>query len=115
MCAFAIAEAAPNAKKQAKAGKRMPVPTQSKKRIAEIASYLPVEPAASGARISDRKAWERLAELDSAARIIKKAEGIFGIGIDIEPIEIAIGQIEDAFKIISHRRFHDSLKGLPTA
>lgn len=76
MCAFAIAEAAPNAKKQAKAGKRMPVPTQSKKRIAEIASYLPVEPAASGARISDRKAWERLAELDSAARIIKKAESI---------------------------------------
>ena len=76
ICAVAVVEAAPSAKKLAKAGKRMPVPTQSKKRIAEIASYLPAEPGPSGARISDRKAWDKLAELDSAAVFIKKAERI---------------------------------------
>ena len=54
----------------------MPVPPPSKTRIAEIASYLPAKPAAAGAHISDRAAWEKLAALESAAEIIQKAERI---------------------------------------
>ena len=68
LCVCALVEAAPSAKKIDKAGKRMPVPPPSKRRIAEIAEWLPEKPAAPGARITDRKAWEKLAELDSAAR-----------------------------------------------
>ena len=45
----------------------------SKSRIAEIASYLPEEPSAPCPGITNRKAWEKLAELESAADIIKKA------------------------------------------
>ena len=75
------------AKKQSSGG-RMPVPPQSKKRIAEIASYLPSEPGAPGARISDRKAWEKLAELESADRIIRAAEKILRIPIPECPDEL---------------------------
>ena len=81
VCACALAEAAPSAKKLEKAGKRMPVPPPSKRRIAEIAEWLPEKPAAPGARITDRKAWEKLAELDSAARIIRKAESILKLPV----------------------------------
>ena len=77
----AAGEAAPSAKRQAKSARRQAVPAQSKKRIAEIASYLPAEPAPSGARISDRKAWERLAELESAGKIIKSAERVLKLPI----------------------------------
>lgn len=83
LCMFACAllEAAPSAKKLAKSRKRMPVPEMSRRRIAEIASYLPEEPAADGARISDRKAWERLAELPSAERIIARAEKVLKLPV----------------------------------
>ena len=81
LCACALVEAAPSAKKLEKTGKRMPVPPPSKRRIAEIAEWLPAKPAAPGARITDRKAWEKLAELDSAARIIRKAESILKLPV----------------------------------
>jgi len=81
LCACALVEAAPSAKKLEKAGKRMAVPPPSKRRIAEIAEWLPAKPAAPGARISDRKAWEKLAELESAARIIRKAESILKLPV----------------------------------
>ena len=73
-CSLAVA--APSVRKRAKSGKTMPVPPPSKTRIAEIASYLPAKPAAAGAHISDRAAWEKLAALESAAEIIQKAERI---------------------------------------
>ena len=50
------------------------MPSQSKARIAEIASWLPDDPAPPGARITDRKAWASLAELESAANIVERAE-----------------------------------------
>ena len=43
-------------------------------RIDEIAQWLPEKPAATGARIGDRAAWDRLAALPSAAERIKAAE-----------------------------------------
>ena len=43
-------------------------------RIDEIAAWLPEKPAATGARIGDRAAWDRLAALPSAAERIKAAE-----------------------------------------
>ena len=43
-------------------------------RIDEIAAWLPASPAASGARIGDRAAWDRLAALPSAVDRIKAAE-----------------------------------------
>ena len=76
LCVCSLVVAAPSARKQAKSGKSLPVPPPSKTRIAEIASYLPEKPAAPGARISDRAAWEKLAALESAAQIIQKAERI---------------------------------------
>ena len=79
LCACAAAvSAAPRGKSAS--GRRV-VPSQSKARIAEIASYLPEEPAAPGARITDRKAWERLAELESAERIVRKAESILKLPV----------------------------------
>ena len=80
LCACALAEAAPSAKKQMKSGKRMPVPPPSKTRIAEIASYLPEEPA-MGARISDRQAWGRLAEQKSAAKVLARAERVLNLPV----------------------------------
>ena len=56
VCAFAVL-AAPKGK-SASGGRVRPVPLQSKARIAEIASYLPEDPAPPGARIANRKAWE---------------------------------------------------------
>ena len=43
-------------------------------RIDEITQWLPEKPAATGARIGDRAAWDRLAALPSAASRIKAAE-----------------------------------------
>ena len=43
-------------------------------RIDEIAQWLPEKPAATGARIGDRAAWDRLAALPSAAKHIAAAE-----------------------------------------
>ena len=43
-------------------------------RIDEISNWLPERPAAPGARIGDRAAWERLAALPSAATCIRAAE-----------------------------------------
>ena len=43
-------------------------------RIDEIAQWLPEKPAAMGARIGDRAAWDRLAALPSAAKHIAAAE-----------------------------------------
>ncbi|MBR4652569.1 MAG: hypothetical protein IKO72_04350 [Kiritimatiellae bacterium] len=43
-------------------------------RIDEISAWLPEKPAAMGARIGDRAAWDRLAALPSAAERIKSAE-----------------------------------------
>ena len=43
-------------------------------RINEIAQWLPEKPAATGARIGDRAAWDRLAALPSPASRIKAAE-----------------------------------------
>ena len=74
LCACASVDAAPKGKSGSVA--RKPVPSMSKSRIAEIASYLPDEPSAPCPGITNRKAWEKLAELESAADIIKKAEGI---------------------------------------
>ena len=45
-------------------------------RIDEIAAWLPAEPAAAGARIGDRAAWDRLAALPSAAERIKAARKV---------------------------------------
>ena len=42
-------------------------------RIDEIAAWLPEKPAATGARIGDRAAWDRLAALPSAADRIRKS------------------------------------------
>ena len=71
---FASVDAAPKGKNRSAAPRS--VPSMSKSRIAEIASYLPEEPSAPCAGITNRKAWEKLAELESAATIIKKAESI---------------------------------------
>jgi hypothetical protein len=71
MCAFAVL-AAPN-RKPASGGRAKAVPSPSRARIAEIASYLPEDPAAPGARITNRKAWEKLAELESAAKTLARA------------------------------------------
>ena len=73
-CACSTVAFAARERKTGSGGNAMSVPSQSKARIAEIASYLPGEPAAPGARITNRKAWEKLAELESAAIIIEKAE-----------------------------------------
>ena len=43
-------------------------------RIDEIAQWLPEKPAATGARIGDRAAWDRLAALPSAAKHVASAE-----------------------------------------
>ncbi|MBR4170980.1 MAG: hypothetical protein IKR48_04955 [Kiritimatiellae bacterium] len=43
-------------------------------RIDEITQWLPEKPAATGARIGDRAAWDRLAALPSAPRHIQDAE-----------------------------------------
>ena len=43
-------------------------------RIEEIAQWLPEKPAATGARIGDRAAWDRLAALPSASNRIAAAE-----------------------------------------
>ena len=43
-------------------------------RIDEIAAWLPEAPAATGARIGDRAAWDRLAALPSAPSHITAAE-----------------------------------------
>jgi len=43
-------------------------------RVDEIAAWLPERPAAAGARIGDRAAWDRLAALPSAAGRIRAAE-----------------------------------------
>jgi len=43
-------------------------------RIDEITQWLPEKPAANGARIGDRVAWDRLAALPSASRHIQDAE-----------------------------------------
>ena len=74
VCVFA-AFAAPG-KKSGQGGKTMSVQAQSKARIAEIASFLPEDPAAPGARITNRKVWEKLAELESAEKIVRKAEAL---------------------------------------
>ena len=76
LCTCSFVEAAPSARKLSKAGRRAPVPAPSKDRIAEIAASLPAEPAAAGARISDRRAWDRLATLEAAADIFREAERV---------------------------------------
>ena len=43
-------------------------------RIDEIAQWLPEKPAATGARIGDRTAWDRLAALPSASNHVAAAE-----------------------------------------
>ena len=47
-------------------------------RVEEIAGWLPERPAACGARIGDRAAWDRLAALPSAAVRIRAAEKMLG-------------------------------------
>ena len=74
LCSCASLDAAP--KGRSGSDGRDQVPSMSKRRIAEIASYLPEEPSAPCAGITNRKAWEKLAELESAATIIKRAESI---------------------------------------
>ena len=75
LCACALAEASASGKKTGSREKR-PVPSRSKARIAEIASYLPEEPSAPADHIKNRRSWGKLAELESAATCIKKAESI---------------------------------------
>ncbi len=53
-----------------------PFVKQSKSRIAELAAMLPEKPAAPGARISDRAAWDRLAATAQGKAVLKRAEGI---------------------------------------
>jgi len=57
-----------------RSGRMFAVPTQA--RIAEIAELLRVDPAGVGRPIADRAAWDALAALPSAARIVKSAEKI---------------------------------------
>ena len=76
LCAAALAASAASAARSPRTGGKATVPSQSRARISEIASYLPEDPAPPGARISDRKAWERLAGLESAGSLVAKAERI---------------------------------------
>ena len=57
-------------------------------RIDEIAQWLPEKPAATGARIGDRAAWDRLAALPSAASRIKAAEKALAEPIPDVPDEL---------------------------
>ena len=52
-------------------GQSYPVPNEA--RIAEIAGWLPEEPSASGARITDRKAWDRYRGSSEGKKIIAQA------------------------------------------
>ena len=45
-------------------------------RIDEIAAWLPERPAADGARITDRAAWDRLAATPHGAREVKAAAAL---------------------------------------
>ena len=87
VCACAFADAAPK-KEKAKKPARRPVPEMSQKRIEEIASYLPDEPSSPAAHIKDRKIWDKLAQLESASRLIKKAENILKRSIPECPDEM---------------------------
>ena len=57
-------------------------------RIDEIAAWLPEKPAATGARIGDRAAWDRLAALPSASNHIAAAEKALGEPIPDLPDEL---------------------------
>lgn len=52
----------------------MDIHAVTRRRIEEIAAWLPDEPKADGARIGERAAWERLAALPEAAAAIAEAE-----------------------------------------
>ena len=110
LCACATVDAAPKGKSGSD-GKK-PVPSMSKRRIAEIASYLPMEPSAPCPGITNRKAWEKLAELESAADIIKKAEGILVQPIPECPDELYLeysktGNRRD-YELPYNRRIHNA-------
>ncbi|MBP5320995.1 MAG: heparinase II/III family protein, partial [Kiritimatiellae bacterium] len=54
----------------------------------EIAAWLPERPAAPGARITDRAAWERLAKEPQAARFIRAAESLLNQPVDPLPDDL---------------------------
>jgi hypothetical protein len=99
-CAVACVtcEAAPAARKGGKGDGRPPLLQQSKRRIAEIAEWLPAKPAAPGARITDRAAWEKLAELDSAKRILRKAESILKLPVPECPDNLYLEYSKTGFR-----------------
>ena len=111
MCACASMDAAPKGKSGS--GGRKPVPSMSKSRIAEIASCLPEEPSAPCPGIADRKAWGKLAELGSAAAIIKRAEGILVRAIPECPDELYLEYSKTGnrrnYELPYHRRISNAL------
>ena len=68
-------------------------------RVDEIAGWLPERPAACGARIGDRAAWDRLAALPSAASRIKAAEKALA-----EPIPDVPDELCTQAAIVDHRK-----------
>ena len=117
LCVCALVGAAPAAKNAAKDKKgqvaRMPVPPMSKKRVAEIASYLPERPAAPGARISDRAAWEKLQDLPSSERIMRNAEALLRRPIPEIPDELYLEYskigVRTTFDIPYHQRMSSAV------
>ena len=72
-------------------------------RIKEIASWLPEKPAAPGARITDRAAWDRLAKEPAAAKIIRGAEALLKAPVDPLPDDLYL-----AFTRNGNRRNYES-------
>lgn len=57
-------------------------------RIASIAALLPEEPAGFGSPITDRSAWDKLAEHDSFKRVIAEAEKLLETPIPDQPDDL---------------------------
>ena len=64
-----------------------PHPAPDEARIAEIAGWLADEPSASGARITDRKAWDRYSGTPAGKKIIARAADIAAHDVpDMPPV-----------------------------
>ena len=66
-------------------GQSHPVPNEA--RIAEIAGWLADEPSAAGARITDRKAWDRYRDTPVGKKIIARAADVARLDVpDMPPV-----------------------------
>ena len=66
-------------------GQSHPAPNEA--RIAEIAGWLAAEPSAPGARITDRKAWDRFRDAPEVRKMIARAEELAKLDVpDMPPV-----------------------------